>query len=115
MSVFVASFAAWSVCLPDEGIMVEELKLEENIAAVRMGVHVAGDHIEGVAVVIPAGEVIRFDRTAPLLDQMLQVEWNGSNYGVFPKDLLERTGKATAQRVDNPGIVSIHPLDLKGG
>jgi hypothetical protein len=40
---------------------------------------------------------------------MLQVEWNGSSYGVFPKDLLERTGKATARRVDNPGIVSIHP------
>ena len=89
--------------------MVEELKLVENIAAVRMDVHVPGNRIEGVAVVIPAGEVIRFDRTAPLFDQMLQVEWNGSSYGVFPQDLLERTGKATAHRVDNPGIVSIHP------
>jgi hypothetical protein len=95
--------------------MVEELTLLENIAAVRMGVHVAEDHIEGVALVIPAGEAIRFDRTAPLLDQMLQVEWNGSNYGVFPKDLLERTGKPTAQHVDNPGIVSIHPVDPKSG
>lgn len=89
--------------------MVEELKLVENIAAVRMGGHAAGDHIEGVAVVIPAGEVIRFDRTAPLLDQMLLVEWNGSSYGVFPEGLLERADKATSHRVDNPGIVPIHP------
>src|SRR5579864_7685856 len=115
MSLFVASCPASSVCLPDEGIMIEELKRVENIAAVRIGVHVTGDQIEGVAIVIPAGEAVRFDRTAPLLDQMLQVEWNGSNYGVFPKDLLERTGKATAHRVDNPGIVSTHPPDLKGG
>jgi hypothetical protein len=90
--------------------MVEELKLVEDIAAVRMGVHESPHRIEGVAVVIPAGEVIRFDRTVPHLDQM---EWNGSHYGVFPKDLQERTGKAITHRVDNPGIVSIHPADLK--
>jgi hypothetical protein len=89
--------------------MVEELKVVEKIAAVRMGDHVVGGHIEGVAVVIPAGEVIRFDRAAPLLDQMLPVEWNGSSYGVFPEDLLERADKATSHRVDNPGIVPIHP------
>ena len=88
--------------------MVEELKLVENIAAVRMDVQVAGDHIKGVAVVIPAGEVIGFDRTAPLVDEMLHVEWNDSSYGVFPKDLLERTDKTTVHRVDNPGIVPIH-------
>ena len=88
--------------------MIEELKLLENIAAVRVDVQVAGDHIKGVAVVIPAGEVIRFDRTALLVDEMLQVEWNDSRYGVFPKDLLERTDKATTRRVDNPGIVPIH-------
>lgn len=87
--------------------MIEVLKLVENIAGVRMDVHVAGDHVEGVAVVIPAGEVIRFDRTAPLVDEMLQVEWNDSSYRVFPKDLLERTDKATGHRVDNPGIVPI--------
>ena len=90
------------------GATKEELKLVENIAAVRMEGHAAGDHIDGVAVVIPAGEVIRFERTAPLLDQMRQVEWNGSSYGVFPEDLKERTGKATAHREDNPGIVPIH-------
>jgi hypothetical protein len=95
------------------GVMIEELKLVEEIAAVRMGFQVAGDHIEGVAVVIPAGEVVRFDRTAPLLDQMVRVEWQGSNYSVFPKDLQERTDKSIAHRVDNPGIVSIHPADLK--
>jgi hypothetical protein len=87
----------------------EELKLVGSIAAVRMGGHAAGDHIDGVVVVIPAGEVIRFDRAAPLLDQMLPVEWNGSIYGVFPEDLLERADQVTAHREDNPGIVPIHP------
>src|SRR5712672_3382072 len=47
----------------------EELKLVESIAAIRMGGHAAGDHIKGVVVVIPAGEVVRFYRAAPLLDQ----------------------------------------------
>ena len=89
--------------------MVEEMKLVENIAAVRMGGHAAGDHIDGVAVVIPAGEVIRFNRAAPLVDQMLPVEWNGSSYGVFRQDLLERGDKAKPHREDNPGIVPIHP------
>jgi hypothetical protein len=87
----------------------EELKLVESIAAVRMGDHAAGDHIDGVVVTIPAGEVIRFERITPLLDQMLRVEWNGSSYGVFPEDLLERADQVTAHREDNPGIVPIHP------
>jgi hypothetical protein len=86
----------------------EELKLVESIAAVRMGHHAAGDHIDGVVVLIPAGQVIRFERTTPLLDQMLPVEWNGSSYGVFPEDLLERTGQVAAHREENPGIVPIH-------
>jgi hypothetical protein len=47
----------------------EELKLVESIAAVRMGDHATGDHIDGGVVVIPAGEVIRFDRAAPPVDQ----------------------------------------------
>jgi hypothetical protein len=87
----------------------EELKLVESIAAIRMGGHAARDHIDGVVVVIPAGEVIGFNRAAPLLDQMLPVEWNGSRYGVFPEDLLERAGQVAAHREDNPGIVPIHP------
>ena len=82
----------------------EELKLAESIAAIRMGGRPAA-----VVVVIPAGEVIRFDRAAPLLDQMLPVEWNGSSCGVFPEDLLERADKVESHREDNPGIVSIHP------
>jgi len=87
---------------------MEELKLGESIAAVRMGGHPAGDHINGVVVTIPAGEVIRFERTAPLLDQMLPVEWNGSRYGVFLEDLLERADQVAAHREENPGIVPIH-------
>jgi len=87
----------------------EELKLVDSIAAIHMGGHAAGDHINGVVVVIPAGEVVRFDRAAPHLDQMLPVEWNGSSYGVFPEDLLERADQVTAHRKENPGIVPIHP------
>ena len=87
----------------------EELKLVESIAAIRMAGHAAGDHINGVVVVIPAGEVVRFYRAAPLLDQMLPVEWNGSRYGVFPDDLLERADQVAAHREENPGIVPIHP------
>ena len=67
----------------------EELKLVESIAAIRIGRHSAGDHVDGVVVVISAGEVIRFDRDAALLDQLLPVECNGSSYGVFLEDLLE--------------------------
>jgi hypothetical protein len=62
-----------------------------------------------VAVVIPAGEVLRFDRAAPLVDQMLPVDWNGSSCGVFLEDLLERADKVVSHREDNPGIVPIHP------
>lgn len=87
----------------------EELKLAESVAAVRMGDHAAGDHRDGVVVTIPPGEVIRFDRAAPLLDQMVPVEWNGSSYGVFREDLLARVGQVVAHREDNPGIVPIHP------
>jgi hypothetical protein len=88
---------------------MEELKLVESIAAVRMGGHAAGDHINGVVVLIPAGQVIRFQRTTPLLDQMLPVKWNGSSYGVFLEDLLEHAGQVVSHREDNPGIVPIHP------
>ena len=85
-----------------------KLKLVESIAAVRIGGQVVGNHIEGVAVIIPAGQVIRFDRTEPLVNQLLPVEWNRSRYGVFLKDLLERTNKPVSHHVDNPGIVPIH-------
>lgn len=86
---------------------MEELTLVESIAAVRVRGHAAGGHIDGVVVLIPAGQVIRFERSTPLLDQMLPVEWNGSRYGVFPEDLLERAGQVPAHREENPGIVPI--------
>jgi hypothetical protein len=40
---------------------------------------------------------------------MLAIEWNGSSYRVFPKDLLERAHQVVVHREDNPGIVPIHP------
>ena len=64
-------------------IRQERLKLERSIAAVFLEAYVAGDEITGGAVVIPAGEVIRFDRTAPLISRMLPIEWRRTKFGVF--------------------------------
>lgn len=71
----------------------QKLKLECNIAAVRLGKFAVGDDVVGVAVTIPAGEIVHLDRQAPIVDHMQQIEWNGSRYGVFPDDLRERTDK----------------------
>jgi hypothetical protein len=65
----------------------ESLMLEKDIAGVRLEQY---EHKNGVLVLIPAGAVIRVDRTAPPLGRMQQVEWQGSAYGVFPQDLLKR-------------------------
>jgi putative hemolysin len=67
----------------------ENLMLEEDLAGVRLEER---EHEKGVVVLIPAGEVIRVDSTAPRLGRMQQVEWQGSAYGVFPQDLLKRCG-----------------------
>ena len=71
----------------------QKLKLEENIAAVRFTEFVVGNDVTGVAVTIPAGEIVHLDRLAPVVGQMRQIEWKGSRYGVFGDDLLERTDK----------------------
>ena len=71
----------------------QNLKLDENIAAVRFGEFTVGEHVTGVAEIIPAGEIIQLDRKAPVVGHMRQIEWNGSRYGVFCEDLLERTDK----------------------
>jgi hypothetical protein len=71
----------------------QKLKLEENIAAVRFAEFAIGDDVTGVAEVIPAGEIVNMDRKAPVVGHMRQIEWNGSKYGVFGEDLLERTDK----------------------
>jgi hypothetical protein len=70
----------------------QKLKLEENIAAVRFGEFAIGNDVTGVAVTIPAGEIVHLDRQAPVVGRLRQIEWNGSRYGVFSDDLLERTG-----------------------
>jgi len=71
----------------------QKLKLEENIAAVRFQEFAVGDHVAGVAEIIPAGEIVHLDRKAPVVGHMRQIVWNGSRYGVFSEDLLERTDK----------------------
>ena len=76
----------------------EKLKLEHDIAAVRLPKHFVDDDIAGIAVVIPTGEIVQLDGTALVLDRMLEIEWNGARYGVFPDDLRKRSGKVkTAQ------------------
>ena len=67
----------------------ENLMLEKELAGVRLEEQ---EHEKGVVVLIPAGEVIRVDPTAPRLGRMQKVEWQGSAYGVFPQDLLNRCG-----------------------
>lgn len=57
-----------------------------------------GDDVTGVAVTIPAGEIVQLDQQAPVVGHMRQIEWKGSRYGVFPDDLLERTDKLQADR-----------------
>jgi hypothetical protein len=74
----------------------QKLKLEENIAAVRFADFAMDDNVTGVAEVIPAGEIVKLDRRAPVVGHMRQIEWNGSRYGVFGDDLLERTDKPNA-------------------
>jgi hypothetical protein len=65
----------------------EHLMLEKDIAVVRLEEHKLED---GIVVLIPAGEVVRVDPTAPHLGRMQQVEWQGSAYGVFRR--ISRNG-----------------------
>ena len=71
----------------------ESLMLEKDIAGVRLEEH---EREKGVLALIPAGAVIRVDRTAPPLGRMQQVEWQGSAYGVFPQDLLKRCDRSNS-------------------
>jgi hypothetical protein len=73
-----------------------KLKLEESIAGVHLADCGVGAQVTGVAEVIPAGEIVQVDRQAPVVGRLRQIEWNGSRYGVFPDDLLERTDKPNA-------------------
>jgi hypothetical protein len=75
-----------------------KLKLEESIAGVHLADCGIGDKVTGVAEVIPAGEIVKLDLRAPVVGHMRQIEWNGSRYGVFADDLLERTDKLQADR-----------------
>jgi hypothetical protein len=84
----------------------EKLKLDENLAAVRFSTQEDED-TTGMAVVIPAGEIIQLDRAASLLGRMRQVEWKGATY-VFAEDLLNRANESPSHRQENPGIVPIN-------
>ena len=83
-------------------IRQERLRLERGIAAVFLEVCVAGGGVTGAALVIPAGEVIRFDRTAPLISRMLPIEWRRTKLAVFPETLLKcvNTTALSKQRTD---------------
>jgi hypothetical protein len=85
----------------------QNLKLHESILAVHE-VHCADDDITRVVTSIPAGQIVQFDRTSPLVGRMRQVEWRGEIYVVFDEDLQNRTEQFSARREDNPGIVAAH-------
>ena len=71
----------------------EHLMVEKDLAGVRLEEQ---EREKGVVVLIPAGEVIRVDPTAPHLGRMQKVEWQGSAYGVFPQDLLKRCDRSNS-------------------
>ena len=71
----------------------ERLKLEHDIGAVRLLASEPSDELTGVAVSIPAGEIVYFNRNEPAVERMQQIEWQGSRYEVFADDLLPRTEK----------------------
>ena len=72
-------------------IRKQRLKLGESIAAVHFTEHETNADMTGVAVTIPAGEIIHVDATSPIVGRMRQIIWKGSWYGVFPDDLQART------------------------
>ena len=75
----------------------EKLKLYEKVAAVRFSTTAIVNEIAGVAEIIPAGEVIHIDLTAPLIGGMRQVDWKGILFGVFDRDLQERADRPKLQ------------------
>jgi hypothetical protein len=72
------------------GFRKQDLWLAESIAAVRLAGHADGTE-NGVAAIIPAGEIIHLDGTVPIVGRMRQIDWDGSAYNVFPEDLQART------------------------
>jgi hypothetical protein len=88
----------------------QKLSLCENLAAIRYSPREGLKEVTGVAIVIPEGEIIELDRTAPLIGRMRLIEWNGFAYGVFPQDLQERADEpAPRLREKNAGIAAVHP------
>lgn len=81
----------------------QKLKLGESIAAVRFGEFAGGDHITGVAEIIPAGEIVQVVRQAPVVDHLRQIEWHGTRYGVFGEDLIKRTLSSRPELALSPG------------
>jgi hypothetical protein len=94
---FIDRIFVFHLCVTEAEMNISQvqLKLEQSIAAVLLGAYFAGDEIIGGALVIPAGEVIRFDRTRPLVSRMLQIEWKRAKYGVFPETLFKCANKTS--------------------
>jgi len=91
VSIQVPVQSDYKIAEEEMDIGKQKLKLEANIAAVRFTEFAVGDDVAGVAVTIPAGEIVHVDRRAPVVGHMRQIDWKGSMYGVFCQDLLERT------------------------
>ena len=76
--------------------MVAKIKLEENIAAIRVDARSKMNEATGVAVVIPAGEIIELDEeVAPFAGGLKGVMFKGTTHALFLDDLLHRAKKNT--------------------
>ena len=75
----------------------KQIKLQENIAAIRVDERSEMNQAIGVATVIPAGQVIELDdEVLSFAAGMRGVMWNGATYTLFLDDLVRRAKKNDA-------------------
>lgn len=76
----------------------KKVELRENIAAIRVDTRSNDNAAQGVAVIIPMGEVVELDEeVATFSGGMEGVIWNGTTHAIFREDLLQRTKKTTQE------------------
>ncbi len=77
----------------------KRVKLEDDIAAIRVDARSAMNVAAGVAVVIPAGEVVELDpEVAAFAGGMQGVMWKGITHALFMDDLLQRAKRNGTKR-----------------
>jgi hypothetical protein len=77
----------------------KKIKLEEDIAAIRVDARSKTNEASGVALIIPAGEIIELDQeVAPFAGGMQGVMFKGTTHALFLEDLLQRAKKKNVTR-----------------